>query len=241
MTRPVQDRLVHDRRSRPHGPDAGFTLPELSVAMSISVLLMAAIGAIMVGSLKADRQLSAQVGSTADLRIALESMSRALRTATAPTGEPSALVVATPEALSFYTLAQHTDSTATPLPTLVEYSWDPSAGCLKEARTPARALSAPSGSGSIYAWDTGRSSSCLVRTSTAPTLATPWFTYYTTGTTSSSISTTDAGLSSADRQTVRSVAVSLTVAAVSSPDVAGAHADVRVNLANVVLARGGDA
>jgi type II secretory pathway component PulJ len=222
---------------RRRGPDEGLTLIELVIAMSITSTLLLGIGWITMSTIRADRTMNVRISASADARLAMEAVSRTLRTAVKPTGETAAVTVATPTAVSFYTLIQRDGTFNTPLPTLVEYYQDSTTGCLIEAKTPARTLTVPVGN-SIYAWDTGRTTKCLVRTASVPSLANPWFTYYTSGSGTTPITLTLLGLSLFDRQTVQSVAFTPTVVDPDNPTVPGVQDAVRVTLANVALAQG---
>lgn len=226
--------------------EAGLTLIELTVAMMIVGVLAAAVGTVTISSFKAMRVASVKVATGADARVAMETVSRTLRVATVPTGEASAIVTGSYDAISFYALLIRSSSTATPLPTLVEYYRDSSTKCLMEAQTPARVLGAPVGT-SIYAWDTGRVARCVVRTTQVPTSAAPWFSYYDDGQLTSGgtavvpLTVPVGGLLLADRQSVLSVGVTLTVTDPLNPTVNGVSDEVRVTLSNVSLSNGGGA
>jgi type II secretory pathway pseudopilin PulG len=217
--------------------EAGITLVETLVAMVIGTMLLGTVVAFFQAGTGAVQRVDAATAASSSVRVAAEAVSRTLRVAYLPPGQPSAFSTATPTAVSFYALLNRgSTSSLLPLPTLVEYSWDGT--CLNQAETPARQLSTPSASGSLYAWDTGRTSSCLLRTTQPPT-----FSYYTSGVPSSDgtavapLTTPPEGLALSDRQAVRSVAVML-----SSADAAGdpsAPATVRVTLQNLATPSGG--
>jgi prepilin-type N-terminal cleavage/methylation domain-containing protein len=222
--------------------EAGYTLVELLVSMLVLGVMATGVAGITLGSLRADRTLHAKLTNEASARVAMEAVSRTLRTGVQPAGESSPITVAQVDAISFYTLIQHTTgSTANPLPTFVEYYYNSATTCFTEAQTPARQLSVPTGSGSIYAWDTGRSTKCLFKTSVPPSLTNPYFTYYTSGSTTTPITVGSTGLVLADRQTVQSVMFTPTVTDPSTSSVTGSADEVRVTLANVALARGNTA
>ena len=214
--------------------------------MMIIAVLAAAVGTVTVGSFKAVRTATVKISTGADARLAMEVMSRTMRVAVLPTGEASAITVGGYDAISFYALLSRTASTATPLPTFVEYYRDAASKCLMEAQTPARVLAVPAGT-SIYAWDTGRTVHCVARTTQVPTAASPWFSYYTTGQLVSGGSATvpltvpTGGLLLAARQSVRSVEVTLTVTDPNNPTITGVSDKVRVTLGNVSLGNGGGA
>jgi Tfp pilus assembly protein PilW len=220
-------------------PDRGASLAELTVVMALGAVLLTGVSATFVGMLGAVRTVTVTTSTVPDVRLAVEAVTRTLRVAYQPPGMPasqaSALVTATPTALSFYALLNRTggDSTTQPLPTLVEYAWDGT--CFNQALTPARALTSPPAGGPIYAWDTGRSVTCLLRTTQPPS-----FTYYprgaidVNGAAVAALSTPSAGLDLQTRKTVQSVQVALT-GDVSS----GSHQVpllARVTLQNIVAA-----
>ncbi|HEX2809383.1 MAG TPA: prepilin-type N-terminal cleavage/methylation domain-containing protein [Kineosporiaceae bacterium] len=234
------------RRAPLRRNDTGLTLVELSVSMMIIGVLSLGVGTVTVGTFRAIRIATVKISTGADARIAMETLSRPLRVAVLPSGEPAAITVGSYDAITFYALLSRTASTATPLPTLVEFYRDAASNCLMEALTPARVLAVPVGT-SLYAWDTGRSTHCVARTSQVPSAAQPWFSYYTSGQLVSGGSSTvpltvpTGGLLLSDRQNVRSVAVSLTVTDPSNPTVGGVSDEVRVTLGNVSLSSGGSA
>lgn len=205
------------------GGDAGLSVVELAVAAFIGSVLFAGVGAVFVGTSRAVRAVNVKTSTSGDVRIGMEAMGRSLRVAYEPAGEPVAITSSTPSALTFYALLNRTGTTTQPLPTLVEYSWDGT--CLREAQTPARTLAVPEADGSIYAWDTGRVNKCLLRTSTAPA-----FSYYADGSTTTALTSTS---TQAERQTIHSVAVALTVADAANPTVGGVRAGTRLTLTNL--------
>jgi Tfp pilus assembly protein PilW len=195
--------------------DRGASLIELTVVMALAAMLLTGVSTTFVGLLGAVRTVTVTTSTLPDVRTAIEAVTRTLRVAYQPPGMPasqaSALVIATPTALSFYALLNRTgaDSTAQPLPMLVEYAWDGT--CFNEATTPARVLSSPPASGPLYAWDTGRTAKCLLRTAQPPS-----FTYYSraaidvNGVPVAPLTAGGTGLDLQTRKTVQSVQVALT-------------------------------
>jgi hypothetical protein len=215
--------------------------------MLIIGVLAAAVGTVTVGSFRAVRTATVKISTGADARLAMEVLSRTLRVAVLPTGETSAITVGSYDAISFYALLSRTASTAAPLPTFVEYYRDSASNCLMEAQTPAHVLTVPAGT-SIYGWDAaGRTVHCVARTTQVPSATNPWFSYYTTGQLISGgaqtvpLTVPAGGLLLAARQSVRSVAVSLTVTDPNNPTITGVSDKVRVTLGNVSLSNGGSA
>jgi prepilin-type N-terminal cleavage/methylation domain-containing protein len=228
-------------RRRLHGQgrmqgQGGFSLPELMVTIGVLSIVMTAVGTVFVGSLKSVRVVRERTVTAADARIALEAVTRSLRVAVRPDGEATALTLATGSAVTFYSVINRSGTTADPLPSKVEYSWDGT--CLNEAVTPARALSSPPSGGPFYAWDTGRTSKCLVRTVTAPSFA-----YFSTpqissgGVDVSPMTVPVGGLTGTDLGLVQSVQLTLSVR-VSAGLTNGTTVMDRVTLTNVLLDTG---
>jgi len=213
------------RRSRRAG-DRGVSLVELVVTMAVGSILLTAVATVFVGTLRAVRTTTVKTSTAADVRLGMEAMTRTLRVAVQPTQTSPALVTATPSSLSFYTLINRTGATTQPAPTLVEYGWDGT--CVTEAQTPPRTLTNPPAAGPAYAWDTGRRSKCLFRTSVAPQ-----FTYYADG-----VTTTPLTVSSANLGEVQSVQAVLTARDAGNSDVNPVVSTMRVTLRNVVYAAG---
>lgn len=229
-------RVIRRALRRRADGQAGFSLPELMVTIGVLSIVLTAVGTVFVGSLKSVRLVRERTVTAADARIALEAVTRTLRVAVRPDGEAAALTLATGSAVTFYSVINRTGTTAAQLPSKVEYSWDGT--CLNEAVTPARTLTAPASGGPFYAWDTGRTSKCLVRTSVAPAFA-----YYTTPQISSggvdvtAMSVPVGGLSATDLAVVQSVQVSLAIK-VPGGETNGTTVMDRVTLNNVLLDTG---
>jgi hypothetical protein len=211
---------------------------ELTVAMALGGLVLACLGTVVLSLSRGTRTLTTTTSSAADLRVALEGVSRLLRVAYRPAGEPSAVVSASSTSVSFYALVDRTAGTNPPPPVLVNYTYDPTTKCLRESRTAGRALSAVGPGGSLYAWDATPTSTCILRTSQSPS-----FDYYATGALTSTsgdpvpITVPTGGLSLRDRQSVESLTVTLGVG--TQADVAPVTARTRVTLQNVVAELGG--
>ena len=207
-----------------------MSLVELAVTMMVTGILLAAVATVTIGTLKAARVVNVKASTAADARIGMEAMSRTLRAGSIPTGTTSAVTVATSSQVTFYSKINRSTAltvSGTLIPSLIEYYY--SGGCMVEAQTPARQVSA-----AVYAWDTGRTTKCVLRTTTAPTFA-----YYTSGSATTALTVPTGGLVLADRQSVQSVQVSLTATDASNPTVSGIPMNVRVTLDNVVLKAGG--
>ncbi len=229
-------RLVRALQQRRRRGEAGFSLPELMVTIGVFSIVMTAVGTVFVGSLKSVRVVRERTVTAADARIALEAVTRSLRVAVRPDGEAAAITLATGSSLTFYSVINRSGTTADPLPSKVEYAWDGT--CLNEAVTPARTLTAPAAGGPFYAWDTGRTSKCLVRTTAAPAFA-----YFTTpqissgGVDVSPMTVPVGGLSATDLGLVQSVQVTVAVQ-VTGAVTGGTTVMDRVTLTNVLLDTG---
>lgn len=220
--------------------DSGLSLVELTVVMVVSSLLLAALGAVFIGTIGVVRNTGSQTSTSADARIGMEAMTRSLRVAIRPDGLSSALVSAGTDNLSFYALLNRTGTAATSTlaPTFVEYYYDGT--CVREAQTPPRTLASPPSGGPFYAWDTGRTEKCLLRTTVAPQ-----FGYYDTpvlsesGVDVSPVSVPAGGLTTGVAATIVSVQITLVVTDAENLTLPGVTDLSRVTLTNVVADLGG--
>ena len=215
--------------------DAGVSLVELVVTMAISSVVLAAVSAVFIGAVRSVRTVQSETAASADARIGMEAMTRALRVAVQPDGQPSALVSATTNGITVYALINRTGAAVTTslTPTKVAFSYDAGTKCVNETDTPA------SGS-SPYTWTTGSRTRCLLRTTVAPTFA-----YYTTpvlasgGVDIAPLTVPGSGLAATDLPTVQSVQVTLAVKDPANPSLAGVTSLSRVTLTNVLADTGG--
>jgi len=217
--------------------ERGYSVGELVVTMVVAALVLAGLGTVVISLTRGTTTVTATTRSSADVRLALEAMSRMLRVAFRPPGEPSAIVAADAGTVSFYALVDRTNGGTPPPPVLLTYSWDSTTGCLRETRTAGRRLSAVSATGSLYAWDATPAATCLLWTTTGPV-----FSYAANGALTSAggdpapLSIPTGGLSLTARQTVQSVGVRVS----GSPPARGpvVAASTRVTLQNVVAEAG---
>ena len=122
------------------------------MVMLLSSVVLAALAVTFTSSMRAARASSARVSTTADARIGMDAMLRRLRVAVIPPGKSSAfdmsgmaagtnypVGVTVPSAteVAFFTSVTTGGSTADPAPTLVDYSIDTTANCLRERMTAA--------------------------------------------------------------------------------------------------------
>lgn len=231
---------MNARLRRLRADESGLTLVELLVTMVIFSLLAVVVSAVFANTIKSVRYVSAKSSTTADTRIAMEAMSRSLRVALTPTGEPSAFVNANTNSVTFYaSLARGVGQTAD-RPTRVTYDYVAATGCLRETQVPASLTGNPS---KPFAWTAAGSSKCLIRTYSPPT-----FQYFddgrlqqSDGTVINPLTVPSGGFSDTNnptgRSTIISVQVSLNVQDPNVTDVKGVQARDRVTLTNVLAAR----
>lgn len=202
--------------------DRGVTLVELVVAASLTSLVAALTVGVFTGALRTLRHSSVRNATAADVRVAMEQLTRELRVATVPDGDPAALVSATPTALSFYTAINRTGTDVYPY--RIDYTYDGT--CLRATRTPS-----VDAAGTLDV--TRAATTCLLRTTIGPT-----FTYYRSGAISvNGIETpaidASAGLSVAELAATRSIEITVTGQNAQDTDIAGTQLRSRVTLTNV--------
>jgi len=191
---------------------------ELGVAMMIAAVLMAATAAAFIGAMRTVRSVNASTSSVADARTAMEAVTRTLRVAYKPAGQPSAVVSAGPNGVRFWALLNRSGgpTLTDPPPTLVDYAY--SGGCLTETQSVGGATR----------------TKCLVRTTVAPT-----FTYFDTGAASvAGVPAAPLPATPPDLTVVRSVEVALTVRTPNDPVATALPVVTRVTLENVPAAGG---
>jgi prepilin-type N-terminal cleavage/methylation domain-containing protein len=218
--------------------DDGMTLIEMLVAMFVASILLAGIATVFVGTLRGVTTTNVKTATGADVRIAMEAMSRTVKVATAPAGvSGGAFVSASTFGLSFYALLNRTgaDSTAEPVSTLVTYVYDPVGKCLNESRTLGTRIVNPANGGPYFLWPaTATQTKCLLRTATAPT-----FKYYTSGSlAATAIPLADAGLNVANLLTIRSVAINLVATDPKNSTITGIPSETRISLENLIVGSG---
>lgn len=220
--------------------DSGVSLTELLVTMMVFSVLAIVVSAVFSNTVRSVRFVSAKTSTTADTRIAMESMSRALRVALTPQGQVAAFVSIGPNSVTFYSsLARGVGQTAE-LPTQVTFDYVPATGCLRQTQV----LAVPTGlPATPLAWTGASSSKCLIRTYTAPT-----FEYFddarltqADGSAVVPLTVPAGGLTSATSpdplKSIVSVQVSLNVQDPSITDVRGVQARDRVTLTNILAAK----
>jgi Tfp pilus assembly protein PilW len=197
--------------------DRGASVVELSVAMTVGALLLAASTMVVVGALRTVRVVHASTSTVADARLAAEAITRTLRVAWKPADADAAVLAAGPTGVRFWALLNRTGAPTAvePPPTLVEYAYDGT--CLTESQT--------RGGSTVQ--------TCLLRTAVAPV-----FTYY-----ASAASAADGtplaplpsapSVAAADLTAIRSVQLELTVRTPGSADATALPVLTRVTLQNL--------
>jgi type II secretory pathway pseudopilin PulG len=207
--------------------DAGMSLAELVVAMAVTSLVLA-VGAVMfTGTLRSHQYARAKTTSGSDARIAMEALSRDLRVAVVPVGEPSAVLLATPDQVTFYRSKGAATATTDPTIDKVWYWVDAASHCLRRATA-----TAVSG-----IWPTARpAGGCVARGD----LNGEVFTYYPVTTTAtpspSPLVAPSASVAAGSLPAVAAVGIQLRVTATDWPSIAPTEVTQRVTLTNVTIA-----
>jgi prepilin-type N-terminal cleavage/methylation domain-containing protein len=116
------------------GEDAGLSLAELLVAMTVSSVLLVVGGAMLNSSLREREVTDGKTTSQADARIAMELLTRDLRVAVPAPGSAaqSVFAFAAPRKIVFYSQS----GGATPVVARITYEVDAASNCLRRTRTP---------------------------------------------------------------------------------------------------------
>ena len=225
---------------RRRGDDAGFSLPELLVVMLLSSIVLAAVAVVFNGSMRVARAASAKGNTTGDARIAMDAMLRRLRVAVVPPGGTSPFGMAgtatgtnyptgvdlVPSAteVAFFASLTTAGSTSDPAPTLVDYSIDAGAKCLREKMTPA------SGTAPNFTWPlTSTRSRCLIF-GVINTDGSRLFSYFPDGKTATALTIS---LAADNAKSIDSVGIDLAVTGTTTTDVLPTKESGRVTLTNV--------
>jgi len=229
--------VTTDRHGR---DDAGFSLPELLVVMLLSSIVLAAVAVVFNGSMRVARATTAKGSTTADARIAMDAMLRRLRVAVVPPGATTTFgmagtiagtnypagVDAVPSAteVAFFASLTTSGSTADPNPTLVDYSIDTAAKCLREKLTPA------SGTAPNFTWPAANTRSRCLIFGVLNADGTPLFSYFADGKTTTALVVT---LAANNVKNIDSVGLNLGVTGPTTPDVPPTKLAGRVTLTNL--------
>ena len=114
-----------------------MTLVELLMTSLVSMVVLAAVGVLVTGTLQATSRASTQVAATAEARSALDVMTRRLRVGVRPASGASIFSSATATSVSFSASLSTPGTTTDPAPSTVSYSVDTGRRCLKETITTA--------------------------------------------------------------------------------------------------------
>jgi len=211
--------------------DQGLSMTELLITMMIASILMIAMGTMFVSGLRQNRTVTGKTTSTADARIAMEAMTRALRVATIPPGQSAAVVSATPTAVSFYSSIGASTQTTDPKPSLVTFRIDTTNRCLWREVTPATVV------GTTWTWPTANKvQSCVARGD----IASPLFTYFPVNADGTIDTTAFATTAlSSNLGNLAAVGLSLSVTDTANPGVKPTTLQDQVTLINVATAQAG--
>lgn len=224
----------------PSKDDSGFGLPELLVSMAVFGIVVAAVSAVFVNTIDSVRFVSTKTATTADVRIAMEAMTRSIRVAITPKGEAAAIVEAESDRIVFYSSLNRGSGQTAARPTRMTYEYDPTTGCLEEIQVVATDR-VPADSTRPFEWTGAGTTKCLIETNAPPQLE-----YYDDGRimdddVSPAVPVMPLALSSGilpagDFEGVVSIQMSLNVQDPDVGDVNGTLAVDRVTLANVQAA-----
>lgn len=128
--------MTQRRTRRPSG-DAGVSLVELLMTSLVSMVVLAAVGVVFTGTLKATSRASTQVAATAEARQALDVMTRRIRVGVRPASGGSIFSSATATSMTFSASLTTPGTTTDPAPSTVTYAVDTARRCLRETLTPA--------------------------------------------------------------------------------------------------------
>jgi hypothetical protein len=208
--------------------DAGLSLVELLITMGMASILMITMGTIFLSSLRQNRTVIGKTTSTADARIALEAMTRELRVAVVPPGQPSALASASATSVSFYSSIGASSATTDPKPYLVTLTADTTHHCLWRAMTPATVV------GTVWSWPVANIVQGCIARGDINTTGTPLFSYYPLAA-YGTVSTTPyaAGSISANLANIVSVGINLSINDPNNPSVTPTTLQDQVTLINI--------
>ncbi len=226
--------------------DRGLGLAELVVSMALGSVVLAVVATVFVSTLRTVTAVNSTTSVAADARIGMESLTRGLRTAIEPKGETAALLVAKPDEVQvFASLNRPGTNASDPIPMKIAFRWDAATKCVNQVsvlgrRQHRRRLR----DASLRVATSSAQTKCLLRTTVPPS-----FEYFTTGLVETGspsapvapLSMPSGGLALAERNTVVSIGISLTV---DDPSTAADHpltVTDRVTLPNILasLAGGG--
>lgn len=219
--------------------DSGLSLAELLLSMAVFGIVLTAVAAVLLNTLQTTRYAQVKTATTADTRIAMEAMTRTLRVALVPAGEPSAFVLADTDEVAFYSSLSRGPGQNSERPTLVTYTYDSTSGCLNERQV----LAVPTGNPlRPLQWTGAATTSCLIRTFTPPS-----FSYFDDGRLTEDDGSAVAPLAvpadgfsssraAAAMGTIISVEISVDLQDPDAVEVNGVQARDRVTLSNVQTA-----
>lgn len=159
------------RHHAPHRRDAGLSLIEITIAMTLSTLILGGFLSLAIGMIDTTRLVNDKNANTQDNLITSESISRALRVAAIPPDKPSALLSAQENEVTFYSRMAKGSYDGS-LPLQMTFGYDPDQQCITETVVP------PQVESGVTSWpQSGSWTKCL-----SPAIAPPEFTYHLRGT-----------------------------------------------------------
>lgn len=150
--------------------DGGYSLIEMLVAMAIAMVVLGLVTTTLIGSSKASTGARARLANVDEVRTAMDSISRTLRTGVRPeqlnptcvTSCSAAFVSATDNSVVIYANLGDVDPAGKPAPTRMTYTiaadpTDPTGKTAAITETRQLAASAPSSTPGDYTWGVGTS------------------------------------------------------------------------------------
>lgn len=209
--------------------DAGYGLAELLVTMTLTSLLLLALGGVFLSDVRTTSRIIAKVDATADVRLAIDTAGRRLRVATdGPSAIDPVFVTMEPRAVVFYASLERSNPNTDRKPDPSRVSYDvvpaPARGgqCFRETVT------SPMRSGTAVTYPSTAARTIALACGAIAPAGTPIFTYY------GAASGTTIAATSGD---VRSVGIDLAVGAASGGQSAVTSAGLRVGLPNTTFAK----
>jgi prepilin-type N-terminal cleavage/methylation domain-containing protein len=220
--------------------EAGFSLPELLVVMVLSSIVLAGLAVVFNASMQASRGVTARVATTGDARIALDAMTQRMRVAVVPPNRINAFdmsnLAAAPNfqvglpsvplatEVAFFASLTVPGSTADPTPSLVDYSIDTTAGCLREKVTRA------SGASPAFTWPAANTQSRCLAFGAINVDGTALFDYFADGRTDTPMTV---ALAADNARLVDSIGIDCWVTGTDTTDIPPTKIYSRVSLANL--------
>jgi prepilin-type N-terminal cleavage/methylation domain-containing protein len=154
--------------------ESGFTLIELVVAMSIGSLVILAAFSILDSSVVLTGKVTDRVDRTQRARVAMEDITRKLRSQVCPAPGQGAIIDAQDYSVKFYMFS----GTKPFVPEIRQIAWDTNTNSIIDTRW------VGSGTAPATTWNAAPTTRTLITDVAPPPLNVPMFAYYATGATS---------------------------------------------------------